>query len=540
MGEVDPVSEDCATPIDENCNGVVNEPAAGCVCTPGATASCYGGPAGTSGHGICVDGHKTCDATGKAYLPGCVGEVDPGIEDCSNSIDENCDGTFCTQSLWSHDYGDAKDQSAFDVAVDAVGNSYVVGQMYGSVTFGNLPTLAGNPGNPDAFVAKFDSFGTPIEAFQYGDLLAQLAEGVALDSLGNPVVAGTFVGGIVFGGNLLGGGANTGSGFVAKLDAVGVPVWAKSIATAANGKNVAIHSVAIDASNNVYVAGEFNAAADLGLGSVTPTGSSDAFLVKYDAAGTAKLVKHYGAAGEFASATRVAVDAVGKISLSGTFYGNVVFGPGTSVTGNAGFPHAVDYFVAELDNSGNAVFADSFGNGASNPVRDIKANGTTELIVVGTFSGNLHPSWWAQCPALVGSASAGNSFVVRLNSTSGVCKGALKLSSSAAGGADLSRLAVGPQGDVFVGGRCTDPFDIGISLSCGAGQSPFVLETTSALTPVWSRAYGTTGGRLSGLAVGPGSALWVLVNNSGTVDFGNGPLPTSGLNDVALASIVTR
>ncbi len=51
-----------------------------------ATATCYGGPANTSGHGVCHDGNKSC--TGGVWTP-CIGEVDPSGEACNN-LDDDC------------------------------------------------------------------------------------------------------------------------------------------------------------------------------------------------------------------------------------------------------------------------------------------------------------------------------------------------------------------------------------------------------------------------------------------------------------------
>jgi hypothetical protein len=60
---------------------------------PGATQSCYTGPAGTQGVGVCAAGTQTCDASGKLW-GACTGQVLPAAEDCSQPLDEDCDGTI--------------------------------------------------------------------------------------------------------------------------------------------------------------------------------------------------------------------------------------------------------------------------------------------------------------------------------------------------------------------------------------------------------------------------------------------------------------
>jgi hypothetical protein len=90
-GEVTPAPETCATPVDDDCNGQANEGGAGCVCAPNAALPCYSGPTGTAGVGRCKAGTRLCNAQGTA-LGACTGEVLPQVEDCFNTLDDNCDG----------------------------------------------------------------------------------------------------------------------------------------------------------------------------------------------------------------------------------------------------------------------------------------------------------------------------------------------------------------------------------------------------------------------------------------------------------------
>jgi hypothetical protein len=480
-------------------------------------------------------------------LPGCVGEVDPGIEDCSNSIDENCDGTFCTQSLWSHDYGDANDDTPYDIAVDSSGNSFVVGKFYGTLALGNLPPLSENVGNADAFLFKLDVGGVPSTAFQYGDAALQIAEGVAIDSAGNSIVVGSFKGGMIVGGTLLGGAGNSGSqGFVLKLNSAGAPIWLKTLGT--QGKGTYSHGVAVDSSDNIYVVGDFNSATDFGTGVMTPvTGAPDGYLLMLDSAGVAKRVAHFGAAGQATTAKRVATDSFGGVAISGDFYGTVSFGANISVVGNGHGAFPSDSFVAKYDKLGSPIFAKSVGNGNAtwpNNVADIKLNSAGDVIAVGGFNGNLHPAWWAQCPAVTTPAGVtANSFIVRMGAADGTCKAAKQFGNTAAGNGPtaISRIAVDPSNNaVFVAGACYGVFDIGTNLSCGGVSSPFVLKTDSAFTTVWARSYGASGGGVAAISLAPQATVRVVVTNAGSIDFGNGALISSGGNDIAVAAIVTQ
>lgn len=66
--------------LDNNCDGTVD----------GNTRSCYSGPAGTSGVGVCRSGTQTC--TAGSFGGPCSGQVLPTVENCSDGLDNNCDG----------------------------------------------------------------------------------------------------------------------------------------------------------------------------------------------------------------------------------------------------------------------------------------------------------------------------------------------------------------------------------------------------------------------------------------------------------------
>jgi len=72
--------------VDDDCDGV---PDVGCPCADGERRPCYGGPAGTRGVGLCVDGVAIC--AGGMLGSECLEDVLPASEVC-NGIDDDCDG----------------------------------------------------------------------------------------------------------------------------------------------------------------------------------------------------------------------------------------------------------------------------------------------------------------------------------------------------------------------------------------------------------------------------------------------------------------
>jgi len=91
-----PMQENCSNGLDDDCNGLIDcadpscatDPACRSACTDGQTRQCYTGPPNTQGVGTCRPGTQTC--TGGNWPTTCPGEVLPGPENCSDSMDHNC------------------------------------------------------------------------------------------------------------------------------------------------------------------------------------------------------------------------------------------------------------------------------------------------------------------------------------------------------------------------------------------------------------------------------------------------------------------
>ena len=67
---------------------------AGCSCKQkGQAQACYSGAAGSRHVGACKDGTQTCAGTGEFATWGpCTGDVVPATENCSGTVDANCNG----------------------------------------------------------------------------------------------------------------------------------------------------------------------------------------------------------------------------------------------------------------------------------------------------------------------------------------------------------------------------------------------------------------------------------------------------------------
>ena len=84
--------------------------------------------------------------------------------------------------LWSKRFGDASTSLEW-VATDTDGNVVVTGKFYGTVDFGGGPLTSA--GDSDVFVAKFDGAGKHLWSKRFGDADQQDASGIVIDAAGN-------------------------------------------------------------------------------------------------------------------------------------------------------------------------------------------------------------------------------------------------------------------------------------------------------------------------------------------------------------------
>ncbi|MCK4694434.1 MAG: SBBP repeat-containing protein, partial [Candidatus Cloacimonetes bacterium] len=168
------------------------------------------------------------DDAGNSYVTGYFGDTatfgsyyltSSGYSDIFVAkIDE--DGNW----LWAAQAGGSNyDEYGYAIAVDDVGNSYVIGGFFETVTFGSYYLTSS--GYIDIFVAKIDALGNWQWVTQAGGTDYDYGRAIAIDDAGNSYVTGYFDDTATFGSYSL-----TSSGdadiFVAKIDTLGNWQWA--------------------------------------------------------------------------------------------------------------------------------------------------------------------------------------------------------------------------------------------------------------------------------------------------------------------------
>ena len=198
------------------------------------------------------------------------------------------------------------------------GHTYLTGSFQGTVDLGAGPLVSA--GAKDILVASFDDALQTAWAKRFGDDSSQEARAAAVLSDGSVAITGNFKSVIDFDGAIL--TADTQDDvFLARFDPAGAIVVAERFGDPAAQIGRAI---AVDANDDLLVAGGFSGAIAFGGATLTSAGGEDAFLARFDANGVPLKAERWGEAGD-QRARSAAVDACGAVVLGGEMSGSIAF-----------------------------------------------------------------------------------------------------------------------------------------------------------------------------------------------------------------------
>ena len=301
------------------------------------------GPAPTWGWAHQAQGTSTAwpydmavDAAGNTYVVGALYgamTLDDGTRLASSSINDS-DGFLVKYTpsgavAWAHRLGAAPTfDAAYGVAADAVGNVYVTGQFTRQVAVGSFQ-LSTIPGASGAYLAKYDAQGVAQwvrQSTERGPGETASGQDVELDAAGNVYTTGF----VTWGGSAFGTLAvrpepgDTYAHYVAKYDAAGAVQWAQTDGSTLS-TSTRFSYLAVAPGGEVYLSCSIQQAAAFGGQRYPSRGSSDAFVVKYDALGRREWVRLYGGPGTD-EVRRGAVDAAGSLYVPFSYADQAVVG----------------------------------------------------------------------------------------------------------------------------------------------------------------------------------------------------------------------
>jgi hypothetical protein len=227
--------------------------------------------------------------------------------------------------LWTRQFGTASNDQASAVAVDSIGNVFVVGHTWGALS-------GANKGQTDAFLRKFDSSGIVQWTRQFGTVTPDVATGVAVDGTGAAIVVG-YTGGVLYGTNYGGDDA-----FFRRYTGGGALVRTRQFGTS---EGEGAMGVSVGPANSFFIVGTTygNLAGALG--------ASDAWVRKYSSADVQVFTRQFGTPESDVGQT-VAAAASGEIYVGG-------WTSGAMASINQGL---ADAYVRRLDSGGNAEWTD--------------------------------------------------------------------------------------------------------------------------------------------------------------------------------------
>ncbi|MDB4346063.1 SBBP repeat-containing protein [bacterium] len=318
--------------------------------------------------------------------------------------------------------------------------------------------------------------------------------------------------------------------FVAKYDTSGTVQWATSIG---GGGSDYGHGIATDSNGNVYVIGRYNGSVTIGSTTLNGTGVSDVFVAKYDTSGTVQWATSIGGTSTDYG-FGIATDSSGNVYVIGRYTGNVTIGSTTlDGTGNG------DVFVAKYDTSGTDQWARSIGGTGPDYGYGIATDSSGNVFVTGRYRGGTIT--FAPDTTLTNAGPFTDDAFVAKYDTSGTFQWARGF-----GGWDSDNgygIATDSSGNVYVTGGFTGSVTIGsITLTGWDFENAFVAKYDTSGTVQWAKGISGqfTTARGYGIATDSDGNVYVTGYYYTTATFAPGTTLTSaGSTDAFVAKYDT-
>ena len=251
------------------------------------------------------------------------------------------------------------------IAVDDFGNSFAVGEFSMSgISFGTFSLSNSGISSNDVFLVKLNPLGVPLWAISFGGSASDFCYGVAVDALGNSYVTGYFDGPTmtIESTTLVNASSTASDMYIAKFNSSGNLVWAKNYGGSGFEHGLGI---SVDKLGNSYATGSYvnTDSLDFAGSVIVNTGGQDIYIVKHDTFGNVVWAKSAGGL-DNEEPHSIATNDNGVSAITGYFESADLYFDSIQMSSSSATWGAADFFVAQYDSSGNAMWANiGTGNG---------------------------------------------------------------------------------------------------------------------------------------------------------------------------------
>jgi len=318
------------------------------------------------------------------------------------------DGNF----IWAKSIGSVDDEEVYDMVVDSLGNTYIMGHFVNTVDFDpSASTYSVDGENHGIFVLKLNSDGDFVwleyahgSALKYGyDIFLDKNEQ-------NIYVTGYNSYSITFTSNTADQTLSSHGSydpFVWKSDVDGNTLMTFNFGSSNLETG---YGITCDDDDNIYVTGYFLDVGNFdpnGTYNLTSNGSWDIYINKLDASGNFLWAKSYGGSG-IDIGENVICDDEGNVYLSGFYRDSVDFDPGAGelyyYSGGSD-----NTFLEKLNSNGDLVWCVPLTNGSGKPRNIEYKNNAVYLVGYTTSTADFDPS------SNIATTGAVGSFIVKYN-----------------------------------------------------------------------------------------------------------------------------
>lgn len=431
-----------------------------------------------------------------------------------NQLQSQLATTMSGSQLWSRSYGSLTNETGYSVAVDSIGNVFVTGSFTGTVYFG--ATYLTSVGGSDVFVAKYSGVtGAHMWSRRFGGTGDDSGMGIAVDPSGNVVVTGYFQATLDLGTLTSAGGNDI---FLAKFaGSDGANLWVRRFGGPGND---GARSIAASGSGDIVITGNFNGAVDFGGGTLTSLGD-DIFVAHYSGSAAPQWSRRFGGTSTDIGQS-VAVDNDGNVVVTGLFLSGTIDFGGGSLT-NAG---SYDGFLAKLAGADGAhLWSKRFGGTSLDEGNSVAVDVSGSVFVTGTIQSLTIDFGGGPLPG----AGGNDTFVVKYDPSGGHKWSRVVGTNSPELGTGIS---VDNNGNPIITGYFFGTSNFGGISQNSAGNADIFIARYAGNDGAyqWSKRFGGADDDEAYGIVTDGSGDIFLTGyfSSPSVDFGGGPLTNAG------------